>query len=367
MNEKKILHIIYSGLGGQSADFFNLTNNTFNHISLFAGIEPLNIDNEERCIEGNVPYYFLLKKQGLDLRFYYQIFKILKREHPNIILLHGGSFLLPVIIYKIIKINTKLIIRDTQAAHLKKKSEWLFLILAHFLCDKLIFLTEESRNSLKEKIPFWFNKSKTLIISNGIETNKYKRLKINNTYKKPVIIGMQSRLQLIKDHPTLIKAFSLLIKTYSSYELELHIAGDGVTMQTLTALVASLNLDHQVVFHGMLNDSELLDFMNNLDIYVHATFGETMSNSILQAMSFSLPIIASNVWGVNNLIINKHNGLLYESENIEDLVYKIHSFLDEPNVAKRLANMARNEVEALYSVSLMKAKHEQIFLELSKQ
>lgn len=365
----KIVHLLYSGLGGHASVFFNIvnTNNTteFSHFGLFGGVENLNNDSKIRCLENKISFDFLLKKQGFDFKFYYQILKILCRERPKIIMLHGGSFLLPVILYKLLKINTKLILRDTQAAHLKKKSEWYLLILSHFLCNKLVFLTEESRSSLKEKIPFWFNKSKTVIISNGIDLIKYQKVNPSINFKTPIIIGMQSRLQLIKDHPTLIKAFSLLADNNPHYEL--HIAGDGTTLESLIKLVKDLKLENKVFFNGLLNEAELLNFMGTLDIYIHATFGETLSNSILQAMACGLPIVASDVKGVNNLITDGLSGLLYESENINQLMEKIQYLIINSSSARELGDFARIEVEKHYSNEIMSLKYQKTFVRMIKE
>ena len=363
----KIVHLLYSGLGGHSSVFFNIATSKkdaqFSHVAFFGGVEFLNPDNEFRCINDDLPFYFFLKKRGFDLSFNIQIFKTLIKERPEILMLHGAGFLLPALFFKLFRFKSKILVRDTQAPHLKTRLEWLFLFLAHFFCDKMVFLTRESLDNLKNALNYFFNDSKTLIISNGVDTIKFCQ-KSDLLNKETINLGMQSRLQTIKDHPTLIKAFSLLITKNVEYNFKLHIAGDGATLGQLRLLTAELNLENHIIFYGMLEEEKLIDFMQSLDIYIHATFGETMSNSILQAMACGLPIVASDVKGVNNLIKDDQNGFLYESENIDQLMEKIYYLIINPSIARELGNSARNEVEKHYSNEIMINKYQKTFFDL---
>jgi L-malate glycosyltransferase len=113
--------------------------------------------------------------------------------------------------------------------------------------------------------------------------------------------------------------------------------------------------------YGMLNENELLPFMQSLDIYVHATFGETLSNSIMQAMACGLPIIASDVWGVNNMIQNNGNGLLYESQNDAMLADEISELIVNVEKRKTLGKSARIFAEQNYSNQVMFNSYKQLY------
>ena len=100
---------------------------------------------------------------------------------------------------------------------------------------------------------------------------------------------MQSRLVPIKDHITLIKALSI-VKNSLKTEIKLRLAGDGETLPLFKELVLRLNVGENVEFCGMLNEKELAAFTSSLDIYIHATHGETLSTALMQAQAFGLPI-----------------------------------------------------------------------------
>ncbi len=152
---------------------------------------------------------------------------------------------------------------------------------------------------------------------------------------------MQSRLSPTKDHLTLVKAFAQLISgNSSSASMQLLIAGDGDCKDALQRLVEELNITSYVVFKGMIDESFLPAFINSLDIYVHATLGETMSTAIMQVMACRLPVIASDVKGVNNMIKNDENGLLVPAKDENKLAAAIEYLLQNPAIAKRLAKAA---------------------------
>lgn len=364
---KKVVHLLYAGLGGHSAVFFALYHASrksfFTHIPFFGGIEDLNSNNKDQCQQFAISFKYFKKKVGLDLYFYRQMIKALQIEKPDIIFLHGTGFFLPALIYSLFHNRARLVIRDTQAPHLKRRTDCLLLCVAHLVGKKSIFLTKESQVALSNRMGVFFRTTKSVIIPNGIDILKYD--KQHHAVMLPrVNIGMQSRLQSIKDHPTLIKAFAGVIKACPNYLLRLHIAGDGTTASNLKALVADLGLNEHVRFWGMLDEKKLIGFLDEMDIYVHATFGETMSNSILQAMSCRLPIIASDVWGVNNMIRDGVSGLLYESENVTELTEKIVFLINNPADAERLKQAARSAVENEYSSAMMCRNYERVFFEL---
>lgn len=145
------------------------------------------------------------------------------------------------------------------------------------------------------------------------------------------------------------------------YSVSLHIAGDGETMPMIKSIINELNLNDCVCLHGMLNEKELLSFMHSLDIYVHATFGEMMSNSIMQAMACGLPIIASDVWGVNNMIKEGENGMLYSEKNADQLALLLEKLITSEEMRIELGARARTFAENNYSNEVMFASYRQLY------
>lgn len=352
MRQKKNLHILYSGLGGHGNVFFSMVKGdkgkAFLTEALFCGIEDVQPDYLTRCADMNIPAFFLKKKSGLDFPTLKKIYKRLKKSKPDTVFLHGPTLILPVIFYVLFS-RRQIIVRDTQPHHLKTRNEWIFLALACLFARHVVFLTKEAEEGAKKKLKWKGFFRHAVVIPNGLDTDLYKPVPLRSL-SSTIIIGMQSRLQRIKDHPTLLKAFALLRARLPEKEMELHIAGDGETMQELKRLAEELAIAGSVNFTGMLSETRLLSFLQSLDIYVHATHGETMSNSIMQAMACGLPSVVSDVWGVNNMVSHEKNSLLYEPGNAVSLATQTERIIADDTLRRQLAAAARQYAEDELSV-----------------
>lgn len=332
----------------------------FHTEAVFCGIEKVRSDYVEQCKQWSVPFRAIQKKRGFDPLVYLRLYKAFRKASPDVLFLHGATFILPAILYKRFHRNVKIIVRDTQAHHLKYKREWYWLKLAVRHSNNMVFLTKESLEVVVKKMNDPSLQTKSIVIPNGLDTDLYSRAPTRDLSEK-IIIGMQSRLQSIKDHPTLLKAFALLIKKYPNRQIVLRIAGDGETRAALEKLSEELQVDRQTEFCGMLSEKDLIAFMNSLDIYVHASFGETMSNSIMQAMACGLPVIASDVWGINNMIADKVNGILYRSKDEMELYECLNTIIHDSELRAKLAGNARSYAERTFSSSELFKRYSQLF------
>ncbi|HEV7781557.1 MAG TPA: glycosyltransferase family 4 protein [Chitinophagaceae bacterium] len=365
-NSKKIIqHYLYSGLGGHGSVFFSLVGAdnepAFEYRAFFCGIEELREEYRNNCLRLNIPFTYLKKKRGLHLGAYFTVFRAFRKNRPDVIFLHGvGYSIIPALWYKITRPRTRLLVRDTQAHHLKSKMEWFWMFWCLLIAKRLVVLTEASANGIKNKFGWWAPSRKLVTISNGLDIEKYKPGNSRRNEGK-FIIGMQSRLQPIKDHPTLLKAFKMIKDQLTGISVTLYIAGDGETMPAIKALVRELGIEKDVKLYGMLNEQELLSFMQSLDIYVHATFGETLSNSIMQAMASGLPVVASDVWGVNNMVQHAKNGFLYPSENAAELASWLKELLTNAALRKESGSNARKFAEDHYSNKVMFESYKKLY------
>ena len=111
----------------------------------------------------------------------------------------------------------------------------------------------------------------------------------------------------------------------------------------------------------MLEEKALVIFLQQLNIYVHASLGETMSTSIMQAMACGKPIIASDVPGINNMIENNVTGVLVPAKNAGAMVEAIMLLINNPMLANKLAANAFNFALENYSNKKMLDNYKTIF------
>ena len=255
------------------------------------------------------------------------MFKVIVKNDPDILIIHNFDIILPIIYGYIFK--KKLIFVD-HAPHFKKdigfKLSFIYFFV-NFFFDGVVALQKDRFNFfLKKK----FDKEKIFLIPNGIKI-------INNTQKKnfsknKLIIGMASRINLQKKHDLIIDVFDK--KEIREREIYCYFAGNGETLKYLKQKVKNLSLGKKIFFLGNLKGSELKNFYKKLDLYLQASGGEVMSISIFEAFNNNIPVLGSNVEGINNFLIPKKKiGIIFEN-NKKSLSKKLIRFDDLDNIEK---------------------------------
>ena len=352
----KLVHVLYSGLGGHGNVFFSFLearDPSIENVAIFYGIEPIRDEYVAMCNQFGIAFSYVQKKEGGNLRFMRDIYSAIRNVRPDKCFLHGSLNILPVWWFTV-RHKCKILVRETQANHLKSKKQWLMFILSLLLANKIIFLSPEYQEDIEKRFTFFLSlfSRKFAIIPNGINTETFSPAKSPEKQTTQFMtIMMQSRLVDIKDHRTLIKAFFGVLAEIPMAQLI--IAGDGPELSSLEHYANSLNLANSIVFKGLLDKSSLIESMRSSDLYVHATYGETMSTAIMQAMSCGLPVIASDVAGVNNMVGNGKAGILVplnESKTLETEILKLAHNTAE---LQKQALASRKQALSLYSNTRM--------------
>lgn len=363
----KMVHILYSGLGGHGAVLFALLEHKFfdsaEHSVVFIGVEKPRSEYVARCEALSVPWSYVPRiKTKSYLSFVVSLTKKLLLIDPDTVFSHGLAATLSLTLLQSLSSRKRFfVLRETQAHHLKGLRDWILLLAANCAFDRIVYLTEEAKIGAKSKLRFFGRDKKSIVIGNGLDTDYFSRDAPAGSAKL-IKIGMQSRLQANKDHRTLIDAFNILRTTQSNLNISLHIAGDGDTLSSLKGYVESLGLTHKVFFHGMLGQNSLRNFLSDLSVYVHCTHGETMSTAIMQALSMGLPVIASDVWGVSNMI-KDGNGMLHRPGDASDLAEKINRVMHDERLAISLSAKARQGAVENYSNAVLVEKYNIVFNE----
>ncbi|MEO7461140.1 MAG: glycosyltransferase family 4 protein [Ferruginibacter sp.] len=363
----KILHLLYPGLGGHGNVFFTMCKADVTGIhqyeAVFAGIEPVRAEYAADCKTLGIPFTYVSKTPGKHAGYFKKILKILRRSDADIIFLHGSSMIAAAWAACLMS-KKKIVVRETQAIHLKSANEQKALKIAMGLADAIVFLSEAYKMEIKEAFEQKFRSAKCHIIPNGIDLDYFKP----DRKRKPLaefVFSMQSRIIKIKDHSTLIKAFKILCGRHPQKMLILNIAGDGDQLEKLKVLTRKLNLENSINFTGILPQSRLAAFLNNTDIYIHASFGETMSTAIMQAMACGKPIIASDVEGINNMVKDNDTGLLVKVKHVEALANTMENLMENTLLAKKISENARGYAQEHFSKERMFRSYNKLFTGIS--
>lgn len=124
-----------------------------------------------------------------------------------------------------------------------------------------------------------------------------------------------------------VKGYDLLIQAMAdlpdNFTLTLVGNGDERVKRQLESLVRKLSLEKRVTFIGDVSNSEVPSLLRKHDLFCMPSRLESFGIAALEAMGCGLPVVASSVGGLKNLVIEGFNGLRFEKENIEELQEKL--------------------------------------------
>ena len=278
------------------------------------------------------------------------IFRIFKESRPNAIILHtfNTSFFLFIFIAKLFKIR-KIIIKVGNPPPEKFLFQIrIYLIFLRLFKVPIVFCSKFVFEEFKKK--FLLPKN-SINIRNGCNLNNINladtHYKDRLTQKSKFKITMISRLDLIKDHETLIKAFL----STNNDKWELNLVGDGETKDYLQDLVFSLNGAKKVIFLGSRND--VLNILSDTDIFAFSTTNqEGFGIVLIEALSLGIPIIASDVPSCREVLFNGKGGILIPPKNLNDWEKALSKLMHSENERIILGKKAK-DISKYYDIGLV--------------
>jgi L-malate glycosyltransferase len=130
----------------------------------------------------------------------------------------------------------------------------------------------------------------------------------------------------------------------------------------METLAQQLRLDHRVIFTGQRQD--VPDILREVDIVVHPSLTEGLSNVILEAMAAGIPVIATRVGGNPELVDDGRTGLLVRVEDALEIADAVCQLLDRPDMARAFGQHGRQRVIDEFAIDRMLAKTEALYCRL---
>ena len=293
---------------------------------------------------------YLNLRNSINCFFYQDKFSILKtikrinlitnKVNPDCIFFNGNRsvFFLPFVLHKR-KIaylhSNKYFIPNI----LKRTISLLLLNFSYIFARKVIHVSKLSSNDV-----FWFNRYKLDIIYNGVDVNLYRPSLILESNAK-LIVAFIGRLTIEKGIYESVKAFETI--NNSKLNIEFHIIGDGPEKDRINKYIYSNKISN-IKLLGFTNN--VAEALKNASILILPSYFESFPLIILEAMSSGVPVIASNVGGVPEIIENMQNGILIEPRNIDQLIDAL-TFLTNSNAERiRIGNKGKETVEKDFTI-----------------
>jgi len=190
------------------------------------------------------------------------------------------------------------------------------------------------------------------VLYNGVDPALYQRssaVKVREKLGLPPdrpVVGLVARLDhRAKGHLELLRAMELLKDRHTFHAL---MVGGGRRQEEMRQLAASLGLGEVVHFLG--NRRDVPDLLAAMDMFVLPSHSEGVSLAVLEAMAAGLPVIVSEVGGLPEIVQHEETGLLIPPKDPEALALSLARLLENPELAKRLGQKARERVQEKYSL-----------------
>jgi len=177
-----------------------------------------------------------------------------------------------------------------------------------------------------------------------------------------VVLGCVGRLVPEKGHDLVLRAVHRL--RAGGAQVQLHVVGDGALRGALEARARSLGIDDSVRFFGFRSD--VAQVLRSMDILVSASSNEGLPLAVIEAMASGLPVVATRVGGVPELVEDGRNGLLVPPGVSGALACAIEKLVRRPDLRAAMGSEGRRLAMAKFDLDLCARRYEELYLRLLK-
>lgn len=181
------------------------------------------------------------------------------------------------------------------------------------------------------------------IVHCGVQPAQYGQGARAQRGKHVIFVG---RLAAIKGVPLLIEAFARVRARHP--EARLSIVGDGSERAAAEARVDGLGARDAVTFHGYRSSAEVAALLEEADMMVLPSFAEGVPVVLMEAMASRIPVIASRVAGVGELVEDGVSGFTVPAGDLDSLTDRLDRLLSDPALCARMGTAGRAMVEAQF-------------------
>jgi len=351
-----VAHVIYAlSTGGLENGLVNIINRSPSHryqqvIICITRAEGF----ADRITADGVRVIELHKREGHDFNFYYRLWKLFREMRPDII--HSRNLaaletqLLTIGLFGVKRVHGE----HGRGMDDLDGTNWKYLSfrrLMRGLIHRYIAVSKDLEIWLTDLVRV--KPARVRQIYNGVDHNRFSPESVSCTALLPaawssrddrLLVGTVGRLTAVKDQINLVRAVAELrvITPVLFDRIRLVIVGDGPLRQSLDQLVEDLGMKEMTWFPGDREDIPAL--LSAMDLFVLPSLAEGISNTVLEAMSSGLPVIATAVGGNLELVESGYNGSLVPAGDTDALARSIGDLLGNESERRRQGANARLRV-----------------------
>ena len=292
-------------------------------------------------------------------RVAFNLLKISKKIDIVIFFLGTRTYLLPLLLAKLLKKKVVLAVTGSESKGAKmqygKKVFGLGRVYSTVIgvLERIDFhLADQIAVESESTINFQgLNKYRKKIAINGamyIDTNLF-------TVKKEIkdkrnLVGYIGRLAQGKGIPNFIKAMPLILKERK--DVEFLIGGGGTLQSKIRDELRKNNLSQKVKRTGWIPDNEIVDYFNELKLFILPSYSEGLPHTVLEVMACGTPVLATPVGGISDIIKDGETGFIMKDNSPECIAENVIRALEHPNLDEIVKN-ARKMIEKEYTYEVV--------------
>jgi len=372
MSKKRVLEFVtYAGIGGTQHMLLEFLRHASRdkyvvYLCVLLGYDMLNEEASKLGIEN-----ISLNMRGYwDLSVWWKFYKYAKDKQIDLIRTYG---LKADIIGRIVGKLLRNPVNITSVRSTDPWRKWYHVLLdsrTSRFTDLYLSNSEAGRMAIhrREHIPL----SKIVTVPNGIDLTTYvpgtsKVSGTLDTYRKTFgisptahVIGIVANLGKMKGHTTIVDALPRIQEKFPDVKC-LFIGRDDLNGE-IHRYVQEQNLEDAVIFTGVRRD--IPEILLMLDVFLLPSLWEGFPTSLLEAMAMKIPVVASAVGGIPEMVDPKKTGLLIPPQYPDALADAVMFLLNNPEIAARMGEAARERVRQCFSINSLVAKTEEIYDQL---
>jgi glycosyltransferase involved in cell wall biosynthesis len=297
-----------------------------------------------------IPVFRLAMASNLDLISVVRLALLLRRQNIEVVNTHSGvDTWVGSLAAKLARVPA--LVRSRHL-HLPLKRSWLNFV--HYLPDALVASGETMRGYLIKDCGF--PAPKVVSIPTGIRFESLAPLRDRAAVRKELGVAAEAFLILmvgvirgVKRHELALRALHVLVETVPGAQLVL--AGEGPMRPDMERLAEQLGLADRVLFLGQRSD--VGDLMNAADVLLLTSRSEGVPQAVTQALGLGLPVVATAVGGVPELVTHEQTGQLVPPEDVPAVAAALARVVQDIEWAKQLGAKGREHVRSRFSLDAM--------------
>jgi glycosyltransferase involved in cell wall biosynthesis len=188
--------------------------------------------------------------------------------------------------------------------------------------------------------------AKIAIVHCGVEVSAYGRARSDGSGKRVAFVG---RLDPVKGALLLVEAMAVVLKSHP--EATLTLAGDGPARAPAEARATALGINGAVRFAGYMTQGQVADLLSSSDMLVLPSFAEGLPVVYMEALASRIPVVASRVAGVQELVEDGVSGYTVPPGDVSSLADRMSQLMADPGRAREMGEAGRKAVEQGFDIA----------------